>query len=386
MDPKENTNTTAAAATPEPTMTLTMTQFKEAVADNFRALIKDLGLDKIDMRHAVFPGQDTPEALKKSAHDRNVAFMQAIVSGDIRAIKDMNTRANLAEGTGNVGGYLVPDEFLAEVLRLIPEYGNARRLCRVIGMNTDSKKIPSITTNGITAYWPGEAGAITASQPVFGEVALAAKKAAIIVPSTSELLEDTNLLIELLTQMAAEQFAYAEDYQLWQGAGSSPAITGVFKSANVTKVTMGTGKTSLADMAFTDIIDMENAVAANYLRGAQWVMHRTAFKYVRYIKDDAGKYIYERVDNMIDEFPYTKDECAINNPTTANKGQIALGNFKVSHVFGDRRQMTLYLLREGTVGSDNLGEKDMVGFRFTERVDIQEAQPSAVAVLWTAAS
>ncbi len=380
----ENENVQTAAA-PEPTVQLTMAQFRDMMAEGFRTLIKEMNLDKIDLRHGVFPGADNKEDLQKSAQERNQKFWRAMVVGDTRGAREISTRA-LTEGTANQGGELVPEEFQAEVIRLIPEYGSARRLCRVVSMSTDSKKFPKVTSTGITAYWPDEGGAITESQPVFGNVPLAAKKPAIIIPMTNEILDDTNLLIELLTQMAAEQLAYAEDYQFFQGAGSAPAITGVFKSTNVTRVIMSSGKTSLNDLTYRDILNMENGIAGIYLRGATWVMHRTAFVYVRDLKNDAGQHIFQNQTGTIDEFPYLKDEAAVNNPTTANRGQIALGDFKKSHIFADRKMMSVFMMREGTVGSNNLGEKDMSAFRFTERIDIQESNPTAAVVLWTAAS
>jgi len=362
---------------------LSMQQFKDVMAENVRQLVKELGLDKVDLKHSVFPNT-TPEDMKKSAAERNLKWFRAMVRGDVRSMEEIDKRANLAEGTGNVGGYLVPEEFMNEVLRLTPEYGLARRLCRVVELKRDKMYIPKITTTGITAYWVDEANQITASQPAFGRVSIDSKKAAIIIPSTSELLDDADMLMDLLTQMAAEQFAYAEDYQLFSGTGSP--ITGLFASANVTKVVMGTGKTSLADLTFDDIIDMENAVPSNYLDGAVWIMHRSAFKYVRKLKDDGGSYIYVRPEKLIDEYGYVKAETAPTTVTTANKGQIALANMKRTHVFADRKQISVLLMREGTVGSDNLGEKDMVAFRFIERVDIQETMPAAAAVLWTAAA
>jgi HK97 family phage major capsid protein len=367
----------------ETMITLNMDQFKQLMQENVNTLIKALGLDKVDIKHGVFPNTNQ-EDMKKTAAERTLKWFRSMVRGDIHGMEEIDKRANLAEGTGNLGGYLVPEEFMNEVLRLVPEYGLARRLMRYIELKRDKMYIPTVTTTGVTAYWVNEAAQITASQPVFGRVAIDSQKAAVIIPSTSELLDDADLLLNLLTQMAAEQFAYAEDYQAFQGTGSP--ITGLFTSANVTKVVMGSGKTSLADMTFDDIIDMENAVPSNYLEGATWIMHRSAFKYVRKLKDDAGSYIYVRPEKLVDEYPFAKAETAPTTVTTANKGQIALVNLKKTHVFADRKQISVLLMKEGTVGSDNLGEKDMVAFRFIERVDIQETTPAAAAVLWTAAS
>lgn len=374
---------------------LSIDQFKDAIADTIRTVLTQLNLDKIDVRHSVFPGMDSAEDLKRTNRERTKKFMMAVVSGDIAALRELNTqvvsegevRTTLTEGTPNQGGYLVPEEFMNEVLMLIPQYGIARRYCRVIPMSGDTKRIPQLSSVGVTTYWPGEGGAITQSQPVFGEVALTAKKAAQLVPMTNELLEDTNLLVDLLVALAAQQFAYAEDNQLFNGANSSPAIKGIFHSSSgATVVTMGTGKTSAGDMDYEDLVDIEEAVPGNYLAGARYFMHRNAFKYIRKIKDDSGAYVYVAKEKLINEYGYEKAEAAPSTVTTAATKFLCLANLGQSHVFGDRKKMTLSLLKEGTVGSDNLGEKDMSAFRFIERVDIQEANIAACIVLKTAAS
>lgn len=374
---------------------LSMAQFKDAIADTIRTVLTELNLDKVDLRHSVFPGMDNAEDLAKSARERTLKFMRAVCSGDIAAMRELskgmvddagNIRA-LTEGSTTGGGFLVPDEFMNTVIVLIPSYGVARRYCRVIPMSTDTKRIPKLSTVGITTYWPGEGSQITVSQPVFGEIPLTAKKAAQIIPMTNELLEDTDLLVALLTDLAAQQFAFAEDYQLFSGAGSSPAITGIFNAGSgATVVTMASGKTSGADIDYGDLVDVEEAVPTNYLAGARYFMHRNMFKYVRKIKDDAGAYVYVAKEKLINEYGYEKAEAAPSTVTTAATKVLCLANLSQSHVFGDRRRMSLTLLKEGTVGSDNLGEKDMSAFRFIERVDIQESQPTACVVLKTAAA
>ncbi|NLI41964.1 MAG: phage major capsid protein [Caldisericales bacterium] len=372
-----------------------MDQFKDAIADTIRTLITSLNLDKVDLRHSVFPGMDNKEDLARTAGERTRKFMRGIVTGDINLLRELQTgvindgevRTSLTEGTPAQGGYLVPDEFMNTVVVLIPQYGVARRYCRVIPMTSDTKRIPKLSTVGITTYWPGEGAAITASQPVFGEIPLTAKKAGQIIPMTNELLEDTDLLVALLTDLAAQQFAYAEDNQLFNGNASSPAITGIFNAGSgATVVTMGTGKISGADIDYGDLVDLEEAVPGNYLAGARYFMHRNMFKYIRKIKDDAGGYVYVAKEKLINEYGYEKAEAAPSTVTTAATKVLCLANLSQSHVFGDRKRMTLALLKEGTVGSDNLGEKDMSAFRFIERVDIQESQPTACVVLKTAAA
>jgi len=96
------------------------------------------------------------------------------------------TRKNLVENTGDLGGYLVPDEFMNEVLRVQLEETVVRRNgARVIPMNSPIMKIPALNMasnasgslfGGVTAYWNGEAQEKTESNPKFKQITLEAKK------------------------------------------------------------------------------------------------------------------------------------------------------------------------------------------------------------------
>ena len=57
------------------------------------------------------------------------------------------------------GGYTIPDEFRAVLIRLIDEFGMVRRAARVFPMNSDNMKFPTLTS-GVTVYWPNENVAI----------------------------------------------------------------------------------------------------------------------------------------------------------------------------------------------------------------------------------
>ena len=98
-----------------------------------------------------------------------VDFMKNVLLHDSAELKQMS------EGTDSEGGYLVPEEFLPTLVRLVEVYGLVRRGATVIPMSRDELNMPSLAS-GITTYWVGENSSITSSQPVFGQVKLVAKK------------------------------------------------------------------------------------------------------------------------------------------------------------------------------------------------------------------
>ena len=62
---------------------------------------------------------------------------------------------------------------------------------------------------------------------------------------------------------------------------------------------------------------------------------------------------------------------------------VALADWKKHAFIGDRRGITVKLLEEGTVGSDNLAEKDMLALRVTKRTGFVTANATGIVTLAT---
>jgi HK97 family phage major capsid protein len=118
-------------------------------------------------------------------------------------------------------------------------------------MTSDLRSIPR-RTGGVTVGWVGEGGTITASQPAFDSVNLAAKKLIALTVTSSELLEDAaiSLADELAFEIGAA-FALAEDQAGFVGDASPTygGITGVTRKllglsgtiANIAGLKVATG-------------------------------------------------------------------------------------------------------------------------------------------------
>jgi len=135
---------------------LVSTEIASVITDKMSPLMADITarLGKLDENKLSKLGND-----KDLAHvERTVKFFQAIVNGDMAAAKDLSE--------GGTAANLVPTEFQAEVIRVIPTYGVARKSCRKIPMTAKSKTIPSLTA-GVTTYWTDEKGVKHQSTPSF---------------------------------------------------------------------------------------------------------------------------------------------------------------------------------------------------------------------------
>src|SRR5574343_658009 len=123
---------------------LTMNQFEEKMNSILEKFIK--GMTPVDKKHFMFPGigDDAKMADDLSGagkYAKTKKFFQALVGKDAKVLNamhmDVATKANLSEGTTTAGGFLVPEEFKAEILRLQPLYGVLRSNVRILPMAYD---------------------------------------------------------------------------------------------------------------------------------------------------------------------------------------------------------------------------------------------------------
>lgn len=153
-------------------------------------------------------------------------FMLASVFGNKKASiwcaeNGIQLDAAASEGVNSAGGYLVPEEFVPDIIDLRDEYGMFRRLCRNVPMGRDTITNPR-RVGGLRAYPVGEGKAITESQKVWDNVRLTAQKWGVLTLMSSELDEDAavNIGDDLIGEIAYA-FAIAEDEAGWIGDGGA---------------------------------------------------------------------------------------------------------------------------------------------------------------------
>lgn len=331
-----------------------------------RRKLRDSQLEK-------FPGF-VDEAEAKSF----LEFAQAVMSNDVSTLKVMT------EGTDSAGGYLVPDEFAPTLIRVIEQYGIARRGATVIPMSKKDYNLPALSA-GVTVYWPGENAAITESQPTLTNVGLTAKKLAALVPISGELMEDSSLaLANLLATLVGEAMAAEEDRVAFVGSttGGDP-FNGILNTSGVTAVVMDTG-TGFGDVKADHLADMIATVTSGAAAGAKFYMHRTIFNVIRKLKDTQNNPIYAPPGGMqpatIWGYPFELvEQMPALTGSGASKPFIAFGNLK-HLMFGDRKRMTI---------DQSIHYKfnyDLTYLRFIERIAIAVGVPSAFSVLVTGAA
>jgi len=261
-------------------------------------------------------------------------------------------------------------------------------------MSSDVMNIPKVTA-GLTVDYPAEAAEITASDQTWGQVALAAVKRAVIAKTSNELLHDSVInVIDDLAVAIGNAFAVQEDNELINGDGTSTygSETGVLSAMGAaSKVTMGSGDTSFANIALTDLNSLVGLMPDKYYASASpaWLIGRVAWaSYVQNLVYAAGGNTLSDMAAgaapQLFGFPvYISDQMPADAVSTC--GAI-FGNWNDGCVIGDREDVEI------SVSEEAFWANDITAVKGTTRYDINVhdagdgSNAGALVGLFTAAS
>lgn len=335
----------------------------------------------------------TSNEVKKFHEDVVIfSFLKALRNNDmatVQTISDMAAVKDLSEGTNSAGGYLVPSVLSNRIYEIILAQGIARREMTVVPMTSKTMDLSTLATRP-TIYYVAEGAAITQSDPAFGRKTLTTQKMAGITAMSNEVFEDANInLVPYIIQKFAEAFTHEEDKAFFN-TSSSGGITGILEDTGVNIVTMASTKTAFSDVSYANLVDVIYSLDVSQRAGAQWCMSSDILAYISKLVDDNNNPLWmmtrEGQPSRLLGYPVIEND---QMPGTADSAVstsfIAFGNYK-NYIIGDRRAVDAKVLKEGTVGSTNLAEKDSTGVVITQRVCGIAPTPLSFAKLRTAAS
>lgn len=294
----------------------------------------------------------------------------------------------MSESVGTAGGYLVPDVFVPDLIRLVEQYGAARSVLRATPMTRDSITIPR-RTGGLMAYYVGEGTAPTANDLSFDLINLVAKKLAVLTYHSSELDEDSAIDVgNLISIEIAQAFAMQEDQAVFSGDGTSTygGIRGILtKFRDVIEAAGGTWTTDAHRLYLPTLCNASGnlwseftladfyPVVGNLIGAANdaacvWVCHRVFYWSVmaRLALAAGGATATEIVNGVRRPvflgYPVV---FAAAMPSTDGNSQIAclFGDFNAAAKFGDRRSPAIAVSDQFAFSTDQLV------IRGTERYD-----------------
>lgn len=359
--------------------------------------LQSLGIDETTKKFTAFGGVDASELAALGKKEKMASFIKAVYS------RDMNTLGafkSLQESSGSVGGFIVPEEFAAEVNRIVEDFGLVPKMARKYPMGSDQLSVPRLSASVVVSY-PGEATAGTASQPTFEQVVLSTKTLVGITPMSNELLADANIsVVDLLTELFAEAIAGMLDLQGLAGVGAP--FTGILSDTGVTVYQPANGSSTFTLAATPD--NTRNMIAQIKpwaLQGAAFIMHRTVWSLIQQTKTSgSGEYFWSAANPQLSGsavvgFPMAQAGTLWGYPvylsdkmpttTAVSTKFIIFGNLKNLYM-GVRQEMGVAISQDATVGSDNLFAANMSAVRVVTRHALAVGLPAAFCVLKTSAS
>jgi HK97 family phage major capsid protein len=194
-------------------------------------------------------------------------------------------RAAFSSTTPSEGGFLVPEEFRAELLSIGLENAVVRTNgARVIPMAQPRISFPTIdsTSNastvygGLLGYWTEEGGTLTASSARFGRVSLDANKLTMYTEIPNELLADSAISVSaLVDRMFPEGMSYFEDVAFISGSGVGQPLG--FLNADCA-ISVAKETSQAADtILWANLVKMYSRMLPTSLGRAVWIINQDAF-------------------------------------------------------------------------------------------------------------
>jgi len=193
--------------------------------------------------------------------------------------------AGMSETIDADGGFAVPEEFRAELLKNTYEKAAVAGRARAIPMASRSLVIPRIAESsradgsragGVRAYWGAEANngtAVTSSKPGLGQVKLELNDLFAMVYATNDMLEDSAISMEpLINEVVADELAFALDEAIINGTGAGTPL-GILNAACLVSVAKEVAQTA-ATLVFENVAKMWSRMHGRSRANAVWFINQ----------------------------------------------------------------------------------------------------------------
>lgn len=182
------------------------------------------------------------------------------------------------EGVGEDGGFAVPPEFREAIMSKV--MGEDTLLGRTDQLTSSSNTLtipvdettPWQSTGGIQAFWENEGAQMSQSKPALDQVSLRLNKLTVLVPITSELLEDAPAMDTYLRRKAPEKMDFKVTNAIFDGTGGGQP-TGILQADSLITVDKESGQAA-DTIVFENVNKMYSRVLARWRMNAIWLINQ----------------------------------------------------------------------------------------------------------------
>ncbi|MDR1683939.1 MAG: phage major capsid protein [Elusimicrobiota bacterium] len=338
-------------------------------------------------------GSAAPETPWTTAYGRKFGGMRNFLLAAKNKHSALNDFKSVLSETGanNAGGgYLVPTEFSAEVMRIMNEASPIMQIANIIPMSSWKRQIPKQLSN-LQVGWVAENGIKGISNPVFGQIEQTAKVLATVIKCTDELIRDSAInLTAFLSELVAE--AMALEIERVALLGNGEPFTGILNTAGVNAV-----QTAAAEVNFDDIANLIFSLKEADARQGVIVLSRAGLNKLMKLKDSNGNYIWSPPSlgspATIWNTPYVVSSqipsavTDAGNLTGGDKTIAFFGRFNKNLLISPREDMTLKVSQDAaawnTEGSslESAFMMDQTWLRFTQALSVDVTFGNAFSYL-----
>lgn len=338
--------------------------------------------------HKLYTPMDGAKPLKDPRrHDFAMFCLDGItfrLSGEAKFQSEAWKRAQTINTVAE-GGYLVHPEQQEMITQLVERYGAARRLLRIIPMNKNEMRVPTLVGRP-QVYWPDEGQAPGSESAVtFGRPAITAKRMMAVDTLSIEVEQDSApMLSDFIPDVFAVAVSKEEDKQAFTADAPADPFDGLLNIAGVQELTLGSGQTTYASITYDDIIDVINKVSAHALGNCSFLMSTSLVLALRKLKDSENRPLWTEMvqgdPNRIFGFPLVRSEVMPTTSVVSQAGTpfMLFGDFTF-HAMGTRMDLTVDFSREADFKKGN------IVMRLMQRVGYQLLLGEAIARVKTAA-
>lgn len=328
--------------------------------------------------------------------ETKIAFVK-----DVKAIvQGKGEKTALLSDNDATGGYLVPAELHAGIMRIAETVGLVARDASRFPMGSDQLDVPRYTGSALSGEYIGEDEEASETAVSFGDAKLLAKTWAVVFRVGNTLLQDATVdVADWLLSMAAEGMSYRLDKEGFIGGTftGSPFV-GILGSSDVTTHTMASGSTSFGDFSIGEASDVIGSVPTSALSDGAFYFHRTVWAKIRAKKDStSGEYEFQQyqlanlrkesgiapVGEILGYPVYTTDVLPAFSDSAVSTKFGVFGNLKLGLFYGDRSPVEISKSDSATVGGKSVFLANQTAIRVLHRHALAIGLPSALVVIQT---
>lgn len=301
-----------------------------------------------------------------------------------RLQKVYGSTKDMVEQTGAEGGYLVPEEFLSELIRVPEPFAEVvYPRARIIRGQRRSIQVPSLDQTGafaaagkpdywggLISYWTEEAAAKTETEPDFKQIELVAHKLAGYTQASDELVADSAIGIDsMLRDLFAGAIRWRRDYAYLMGTGVGQPL-GILNSGAL----LTTARDVANQVSQNDIHSLlQIFMPSSWGRGV-WVINQTCMEQVLALGDGTN---YNWIPNAREGIPgYLFGMPVIwseKNPVLGTTGDVMLCDFSYYYIY-ERGGLSI------DVSQHYAFIYDLTTWRFVYRTDGQPSLSDALDI------